>query len=292
MWTTGSLTATTPSPRPFPVSGRSGARLAAERFDGSGPGILLVHATGFCKELWEPVVEPALSGLEVVAVDQRGHGGSDPIRAPFDWWDLGRDTLDAVDAAGWRRPLGAGHSSGAAALVLAELLRPGTFAGLVLVEPIVFPGPPYFRAEDNPMSARALRRRAAFPSPEAAVASFEGRGPFARWDRRVLRRYVEHGFAPDGDGGVTLRCAPAQEAEFYRGATQHGAWSRLGEIGCPVVVAGGADSDSHPRSFLEEQASRFADATVAVLPDATHFLPMEQPGAVGRLFRDALDGWG
>jgi pimeloyl-ACP methyl ester carboxylesterase len=286
------LTGTTPSPRPFPVAGRAGARLAAERFDGSGPGILLVHATGFCKELWEPVVEPALAGRDVLAVDQRGHGGSGPIEAPFDWWELGRDVLDAVDAAGWRRPVGAGHSSGAAALVLAELLRPGTFAGLVLVEPIVFPGPPYFRAEDNPMSARALRRRAAFPSAAAAFESFVGRGPFAGWDDRVLHRYVAHGFAPDGDGGITLRCPPDQEAEFYRGATEHGAWSRLGEIGCPVVVAGGAHSDSHRPSFLEELADRFADAVVTVLPDATHFVPMEQPQAVGLLIRDAVEQWG
>jgi pimeloyl-ACP methyl ester carboxylesterase len=286
------LTATTPSPRPFPVTGRSGAHLAAERYHGTGPGILLVHATGFCKELWEPVVEAALPGRDTVAVDQRGHGGSSPIEAPFDWWELGRDALDAVHAAGWRRPVGAGHSSGAAALVLAELLRPGTFAGLVLVEPIVFPGPPYFRAEDNPMSARALRRRAAFSSADAAFESFVGRGPFAGWDVRVLRRYVEHGFGPDGDGGITLRCPPSQEAEFYRGATEHGAWSRLGEIGCPAVVAGGAGSDSHPPTFLEEQASRFADAGVSVLPGATHFVPMEQPEAVGLLIRDALERWG
>lgn len=272
--------------------GRAGVHLAAERFGGSGPGILLVHATGFCKELWEPVVEPALSGHDVLAVDQRGHGGSGPIEEPFDWWDLGRDVLDAVAAAGWRRPVGAGHSSGAAALVLAELLRPGTFAGLVLVEPIVFPGPPYFRAEENPMSARALRRRAAFPSPDAAFESFVGRGPFARWDDRVLRRYVEHGFVPDGDGGITLACPPDQEAEFYRGATEHGAWSRLGEIGCPVVVAGGADSDSHPRPFLEEQASRFVDAVVTVLPGTTHFAPMEQPEAVGLLIGEGLERWG
>src|SRR4030065_574868 len=76
-------------------------------------------------------------------------------------------------------PVVRGHPSGAAALAMAELLRPGTFRALVLVEPIVFP-PPYFRAEENPMSAAALRRRSSFPSPEAALASFRGAGAFRR----------------------------------------------------------------------------------------------------------------
>ena len=74
----------------------------------------------------------------VLAADQRGHGDSSTPPPPYDWWDLGRDLLAVVDACRLERPGGPGPLSGAAALVLAELLRPGAFASLALVEPIIF----------------------------------------------------------------------------------------------------------------------------------------------------------
>ena len=85
---------------------------------GTGTGALFVHANGFCKELWWPVVE-RLSGIRALAIDQRGHGESAVGPPPFDWWDLGRDALSWVMTLDAPR-LGVGHSSGGAALAMAE----------------------------------------------------------------------------------------------------------------------------------------------------------------------------
>jgi pimeloyl-ACP methyl ester carboxylesterase len=282
------LAGTTRSPESRTVVGSDGSRIAVQHYGGgAAPGVVLVHGTSFCKETWGPVVDSLPAERPVVSIDQRGHGDSSPIVAPFDWWDLGRDVVAVCAAFEWDRPIGVGHSSGAAALVLAELLRPGRFAAMVLIEPILFPGP-FFRAEHNPMSDRALRRRATFPSPADALASFRGRGPFARWDERVLRLYVTHGLRSAGEQGWTLKCSPQQEAEFYRGATLHGAWDRLGEIACPVLVVGGERSESHPRAFLELQAAQFRTAEIRSAAGCTHFVPMEDPKGTARLIRDRL----
>ena len=246
------------------------------------------HATGYCKELWEPVIRRARRPWRVVAPDQRGHGDSGTPPLPLDWWDLGRDLLAVVDQTALEDPVGLGHSSGAAALAMAELLRPGTFRALVLVEPIVFP-PPYFRAEGNPMSAAALRRRASFPSPQAARATFRGRGAFRHWTEEVLALYATHGLGLH-DGAWALKCTPEVEAEFYRGATAHGAWERLGEVACPVLLVGGADSDSHPAPFLDAIRRCFASARLEVVPGVGHFLPMDQPGAVAGLLDSVWPG--
>jgi len=247
--------------------------------------VLAVHATGFCKELWGPVAD-LLRPHPVVAPDQRGHGESSVPPPPYDWWDLGRDLLAVVEACRLERPVGLGHSSGAAALVMAELLLPGTFASLVLVEPIIFPVPAT-RMEENPMTLAALRRRRSFASPEAAVESWSGRGAFAGWSEAALARYACHGLRRE-EGGWALRCSPETEAEFYRGATAHGAWERLGEVPCPVVLVAGATSTSHPAPFLEAMHERFPAARLEVVPGAGHFLPMERPEAVAALVAPLL----
>jgi pimeloyl-ACP methyl ester carboxylesterase len=241
-----------------------------------------VHATGFGKSLWEPIVRRVRRRRWWLVPDQRGHGDSATPQLPIDWWDLGRDVLAVLDHAGAAGPLGLGHSSGAAALLMAELLRPGTFRALMLVEPVVFP-PPYRRIEENPMSAAALRRRASFASPAAALAAFRRRGPFVRWTEEALKLYASHGLRPDG-GAWVLRCTPEVEAEFYRGATAHGAWERLGEVRCPVLLVAGSDSDSHPAGFMRALQGRFPTARLEFVPGAGHFVPMEQPGAVAGLF--------
>ena len=140
------------------------------------PILLLCHATGFCKEVWEPVVEElahllaegkgggdapmaaasrALDGAEIVALDFSGHGDTPAARAEsvaLDWGQFtAADVFEALHEAGVEaggagagagasRPvLGVGHSMGGAAVALAELARPGTFSGALLLEPILFP---------------------------------------------------------------------------------------------------------------------------------------------------------
>lgn len=244
-----------------------------------------MHATGFCKELWGPVVA-ALAPHAVLAPDQRGHGDSSVPPPPYDWWDLGRDLLAVVAACGLGGGVGLGHSSGAAALVMAELLRPGTFAVLVLVEPIIFPLPPV-RTEDFSMTRAALRRRRSFPSPEAAAEALRGRGAFTGWSETALALYGAHALRPE-EGAWALKCAPEIEAEFYRGATAHGAWQRLGELCCPVTLVGGAESDSHSAAFLLAMQERFGSARLEVVPGAGHFLPMERPEALAALVAPLL----
>lgn len=257
------------------VRGHGGLPIA---YEASGaPDFLFVHANGFCKEVWWPVIEE-LGAPGFVSIDQPGHGGSGSPAFPFDWWDFGRHALAVIDAVGADRPVGVGHSSGATTLAMAEILRPGTFERLVLVEPIA-PPPPYARVEDHPLISGALRRRATFGSSDDAYDAYRGRGPFARWDDRALRAYVDHGFATTTDGW-TLRCAPEVEAEIYRGSGAHGAWDRFGEIACPVKVIAGEHSDTHHEEFARRQAKRFRYATLEVVPDATHFVPMERPDLV------------
>lgn len=258
-------------------------RVARQDWPGRGNvRLLLAHATSFTKETWEPLIEE-LRSAEVVspitAWDAPGHGDSAVLPGPFDWWDTARVALEVAESQS--EPianLGIGHSMGGASLVMAELLRPGTFSALVLIEPIIFP-PPYQRIEDNPLAVGALRRRGSFGSLDEALANFTSKSAFARWDARAMRSYVAGGLR-ERDGRWWLKCEPQQEADVYRAGTAHGAYDRLGEIECPVLVLTGELSHTHPEAFGEHLAERFRRGRLQVVPEAGHFLPMERPDLV------------
>ncbi len=243
------------------------------------PLLVFVHATGFCKEVCAPVVDDLASmrtEFRAVAIDQRAHGDSASAGPPFDWWDVGRDVVEVTSGAA--PAIGVGHSAGGAALLLAELLRPGTFAALLLVEPIVFP-PPYGRFPENPMSAMARRRRDRFASREEAFANWRSKSTFADWEERALWAYVDGGLRPDGSE-YTLKCTRQAEAEFFMAATEHRGWDRLGEIKAKATLIAGEHSTTHQEPFLQQLAQRLEGADYEIVPGAGHMVWMERPGLI------------
>lgn len=264
-----------------------------ESINGGGPVVLLAHATGFCKEVWRPVIEDLAAsrlGIDVVSFDQRGHGNSSSFARPLDWRNIARDVLAVL--GGRRGVIGVGHSSGGTALTLAEISSPGSFRSLVLIEPII-PPPPFKRNDNEPMAVAALKRTRTFPSRAAAAERFRGRGAFVHWDDRAFAGYLDGGLCPDPDGdgeAVILACDPRDEAEFFQTLTEHRAWSHLGEITPPIELIAGEQSASHPPRRLGLLTSRMQLVTVTWVPRANHFVPQQRPDIIVAAVAAAVSG--
>lgn len=247
--------------------------------DGS-PVLAFSHATGFCKEVWQPTIRhlrQAGVSLPAIAWDYRCHGDAPTIEGVLDWRWFAEDALSVVADVG--PVVGIGHSMGGAVLTLAELMRPGSFAALLLIEPIIIPGP-QIPTDDGPMAVAARRRRATLPSREAALANYRGKGGFATWTDEALEAYVDGGFRLQSDGSLLLKCRPDREAAVFAASLMHGAFDRLGELTCPVRIIAGEITDTHPQALLDQYEAEIPDVTTAVLPGTTHFIPMERPDLV------------
>ncbi|MGH9017458.1 MAG: alpha/beta fold hydrolase [Acidimicrobiales bacterium] len=196
-----------------------------------------------------------------------------------------------VDALELDRPSAFGHSCGAAALLLAEQCRPGTFGSLYCFEPILYPAenPPAPTRDGNPLAVGAARRRDVFASRQAAIDNYSGRPPFDRLDGDVLADYVDNGFAPDPDG-IRLRCRREDEAEVYAHGMAHDAFAHLDRVRCPVVLACGEETDAVGPAFLALLAPRLPRPSVEVFDAMGHFGPLESPAVVARSVVAALDG--
>ena len=181
----------------------------------SAPSVLCAHATGFCKEVFRPIVQELVASRvplrSAQSFDFRGHGerGCERIDSPLSWWDFARDAQHAAASArvsaGGGGLVGVGHSKGATALALSELMEPGTFDALILVEPIFFDSAceGAFNFSKNPMVPATKRRRAIFDDRSAAERYFRERSIWRHWDERAL--YLTYGVRPvdaERDGGI------------------------------------------------------------------------------------------
>jgi pimeloyl-ACP methyl ester carboxylesterase len=261
-----------------------GVGIAYYELGGSGPVLLLAHATGFCGAVLGPMAARLIDRYRCIAFDMRGHGASErPVGGDFGWYGFAADVLAVVDHLGLDGAAGFGHSCGGAALLLAEQSRPGTFSALYCYEPIVFPAdtPLTATADGNPLSAGARRRRETFASREEALANFSTKAPFDQLHPEALAAYVDNGFA-SGPDGVHLCCRREDEAEVYAHALAHDAFAHLHEIGCPVALACGAETDAIGPGSLERFDRRLAESTVEVFSGLGHFGPLQDPGTVAR----------
>jgi pimeloyl-ACP methyl ester carboxylesterase len=269
------------------VRSEDGSEVAAYDFGGTGPPLLLGHATGFHAHLWLPVVAHLRGDFHCYAWDARGHGASGtPASGDFDWRRSGDDAIAVARGFGLERPLGAGHSAGAAALLLAEADHPGSWRALWLYEPVV---PEWtFAPQDNPLAAGARRRRDHFASREEARRHLGAKPPFATFAPEALDLYVEYGVVPADDGGVTLACRPEDEAATYEGGVTADARSRLGEVHVPAwVVTGSGRTDARPPG-MAKAAALLPRGRLEVLDGLSHFAPFEEPATVAASVRRAL----
>ena len=266
---------------------------AGEGRDPRVPVVLIAPANGLCATAYGPLARSLGPAVRCLGLDLRGHGSSvTPEGLDFAWRGFADDVeavLDRSDLLGQPPALvGVGHSLGGAALLLASARRPGALSALWLFEPIV-PPPGRLPAGDhtNPIAELAERRRATFPSAQAAFANYAAKPPFDALDPDALRGYVDGGFAP-GPDGVTLRCRPAWEAAIFRGAAANGVWDALPSVTVPVLVAMGRDEGPMaPSGFAPPTAQRLARGELERHPTLGHFGPLEEPAAMA----GSLSAW-
>jgi pimeloyl-ACP methyl ester carboxylesterase len=260
------------------------------------PPLLFAHATGFHGHVWRPVARRLEDAFHLFTFDERGHGDTPPSEDGQSWHGFARDALAVVDATGMQRPFGVGHSAGGAALILAELERPGTFSALWCFEPILppampaaMPTPIVLPSNANPLAAGARRRREVFPSKDAAYENYASKPPFEVLDPEALRAYVDFGFDELGDGTVRLKCRGEIEARTYEMAGGHHAVERLGELRCPVTFASGGRTDTmFSGDYLARLAEAVPEGRTEVFADLGHFGPLQDPDAIAASIRRAF----
>jgi pimeloyl-ACP methyl ester carboxylesterase len=270
------------------IRAADGAFLATLHWDGRGRPLYLVHATGFCGAMWDPVARALASAVAPRAIDVRGHGRSDKPDRDYPW------SLFADDLAAWIASEGAegvfamGHSSGATAIALAAAREPARFARILLLDPVLLP-PPAERDEAERaggfgLADRARKRRGEFPSLAALREQLRGKPPYSLFTDEIFELYLAHAVEVLPDGRARLLCPPEIESRIYTGTTAVDPWQELRHIRARTRVAIPKATGMRPH-LQERLAGEVPGIDVERVP-GTHFLPLENPDLVVRLARE------
>ena len=115
----------------------SGVRMAVREAPGPRRPFLLVHGLASNARLWDGVARRlAAAGHEVVAVDQRGHGGSEQTATGYDTATAAADLAELIALRHWtgeREPVVAGQSWGGNVVLTLAALHGGV-AAIALVD--------------------------------------------------------------------------------------------------------------------------------------------------------------
>ena len=281
-----------PTPEAIDVTSEDGVELKLRLMGGSGPDLLVCHATGFHGLAYRPLAQCLKDNFRVWALDFRGHGSSGPAPdGDYSWRGMSADVAACATAIGAERLYGFGHSMGGAALLLAERSRPGTFAGLFLYEPIVLPRGFFEGPNANPLAAGARNRREVFNSRAEALARYSNRSPLAVMRADALAAYVEGGFVDLPDGRVRLACSAETEARTFE-ASGGLPTEEASSISVPATVAAGTEvaAVSNPGVFGPAIAEALPQGRFRSFETLGHFGPLEAPGVVASAaISDLLD---
>ncbi len=267
------------------------ATLSYHDYRGTGPTLILIHATGFNPWLWHPVARRLAPEYRVIAPFFCDHRDADPHQGGLNWRILAGDLVGLCLRLGISRPILAGHSMGGAVCVLAHGLHVDLAAKMILLEPILLPEHSYRKPvtlEDHHLARQALRRKNHWPNIAEAEAYFRSKPLFRHWDEEMLALYLQYGLETGPDGGLKLACSPRGEAAIFMGSVSENPWSLLPKITCPVMIMEGENSESRFLLDLQDAARRFPNGRHRLVPGAGHLIPMEKPDLTTALFREYL----
>jgi esterase len=242
-----------------------------DRGAADAPAVLLLHGFNQTCHSWDEIAPRLVSdGLRVVAMDQRGHGDSDPARDG----DYGReamadDVARLADALAIERFVVVGMSMGAVHAALAAVRHPAHVRGLVLVD---------WAPEVEARGITAIAQIAAlvFPSFEAAVAAMHTFNP--RRSIENLRARLARSMREDADGQWRWKVDAAGLAVHPRFREPPDTmWRALEQIACATLVVRGAESDVLSAAAAERVARTVPRAELCTVAAAGHAVPGDNP---------------
>jgi pimeloyl-ACP methyl ester carboxylesterase len=263
-----------PGRPPFPADrwlSVGGVRLHLLDWGGEGrPPVLLLHGFTGHAHAWDTLALALQPRFRVLALDQRGHGDSDPAEV-YGPVAACEDLAGVVDQLGLAPVTLVGLSMGGRNAMYFAAKRPADVRRLVVIDigPEISarttaapPGPPEPEAwESVEQAAQHLHRGNPYPGIH-----------YFRW-------VAQHSLRPGPDGRLVWKWHPSVKTR-RPSPTEVDWWAVLRAIPVPTLVLRGEESPVLDREVAERMARELPDGRWREIPHAVHSLHEDNPDAV------------
>ena len=260
-----------------------------------GPRVVLSHGNGLAIDVYYPFWSLLADDFDLIVYDQRNHGWN-PV-GPIEGHNiptLMRDhdrVMEEIDARYTAKPrVGVFHSVAALVTLLSPAKGAGFAARVLFDPPLCKPGRSYedFEAAATRLASLARQRTDRFRSREEMAGLLRFLPAFSRVASGTLDLYAETTLREAAaGGGYELRCPREYEAQIVEYAGIYAVLVDFGTVLCPTKVIG-ADPIL-PSSYLPTlDLSDIMSVDYDFLPEATHFLQLEQPEECAEAVRGFL----
>lgn len=241
---------------------------------GDGPAVLLLHGLGSSSFDWQPQIEHLSRDFRVYALDVRGHGQSEPLRAPVSMSELAADVADFIRAMDIEPCLLVGISMGG--MLTFQLLA--DHPALVRAAVVVNSAPSFpvdsWKVRLQVWLRLGLVRLLGLP----ALARMLGGKLFPKPEQQALRERVIE------------RIAANDQVSYLHAMRAIPGWSalpRAAQVDTPLLVVAG-DRDYTPLAYKRAYVAQLRNARLEVVEDSGHATPLDQPEYLNRLLQAFL----
>ena len=261
----------------------------------SGQRLVMSHGNGLSIDLYLPFWSLFIEDFDIVVFDLRNHGWNEvgPLKnhnIPTFVKDHDSITRAIDELYGEKPKIGIFHSVSGLISLLSPAKGRDYAARILLDPPLCTPGRSYeeFDTAATRTASFARRRTDRFRSYDDFVELMSYFPVFRQvapevldlMARSILRRDVAEDL-------YRLRCPREYEAQVIDYASSYSVLVDLGEVASPTKVIG-ADP-LVPYSYLPTlDLSDMLSVDYDFLPDATHFLPLEQPEECAAIVKDFI----
>ena len=243
--------------------------------------VIMVHATGLCSAVWNPIATKLSQTKHVMAFDQRGHGDSDKSDSGNSFELIGEDLASIIEILGESQIFVVGHSSGGIATLIADHLLSGQIAKAMLVETRILDG----QGSGGILKKRAdqtRRKRTIWENRNTMYEAYRPRDAFKNWTEECFISFIERGTKLLPDGKAQLKCSPEIEASFYEQRENLVLSNYFKDLTAEYkILLGNYPEAQHiDDNDLVYFLNNVPDSSVKSMQIGSHFLPLEHPQAV------------
>jgi pimeloyl-ACP methyl ester carboxylesterase len=246
---------------------------------GPGPVVVLLHGFPLNRKIWSAQETSVGSIYRVIAPDLRGHGESAAPAGVYTMDAMAGDVLELLEALQINEPVVLGGLSMGGYVALALMaLAPARFRALMLMDTRA--------GADTPEASRSREELARVVETTGSTRHVVDAmlpklfSEETRSRRADLIAPVRHGME---------RLSPRAVAGALRGMAQRpDRMSELASLTVPTLVLVGEHDAITPPDEARRMATAIPDAQLAIIPDAGHLAPLENPEAANEAILDFL----